>query len=110
MVDASEIEVSVEKSEVTLTGTVQSRDQRRRAEDCVESISGVKHVQNNLRVEQGQGQIQPLSGTTSSMRESGALGSGSQSTRGGAGSQTSTGSGSGKSSGSSGGSSSSGNL
>lgn len=49
-VDATEIEVNVEKGEVTLSGTVQSRDQKRRAEDCVEEISGVKNVQNNLRV------------------------------------------------------------
>jgi hypothetical protein len=35
---------------VTLTGTVTSREQRRRAEDIAESVSGVTHVQNNLRV------------------------------------------------------------
>ena len=37
--------------EITLNGTVASRDQKRRAEDLVEDVSGVKHVQNNLRVE-----------------------------------------------------------
>ena len=41
------------KGEITLTGTVTSRDQKRRAEDVVEDISGVKHVQNNLRVDEG---------------------------------------------------------
>lgn len=51
MVDASEVEVQVSDAEVTLTGTVTSREQRRRAEDCVEDVSGVKHVQNNLRVQ-----------------------------------------------------------
>ncbi|MGE0697709.1 MAG: BON domain-containing protein [Hyphomicrobiaceae bacterium] len=50
MVDASEIEVKVSGGEVTLSGTVKSRDQRRRAEDCAESVSGVGHVQNNVRV------------------------------------------------------------
>lgn len=50
MVDASDVEVSVAKSEVTLSGTVNSREERRRAEDCVERVSGVTHVQNNLRV------------------------------------------------------------
>jgi osmotically-inducible protein OsmY len=50
-VDASEIEIQVAKGEVTLSGSVSSRDQRRAAEDCVENISGVKHVQNNLRVQ-----------------------------------------------------------
>jgi osmotically-inducible protein OsmY len=49
-VDASEIEVTVSGTEVTLTGTVTSREQRRRAEDIAESVSGITHVQNNLRV------------------------------------------------------------
>lgn len=50
LVDASEIEVTVTGQEVTLSGTVPTRSQRRLAEDCAESVSGVKHVQNNLRV------------------------------------------------------------
>ncbi|WP_046863653.1 BON domain-containing protein [Microvirga massiliensis] len=52
-VDASEIDVSVSNREVTLSGTVDSREAKRRAEDCAERISGVTHVQNNLRVNQG---------------------------------------------------------
>ena len=51
-VDASEIEVSVSSCEVTLTGTVDSRDAKRRAEDIAEQVSGVKHIQNNIRVQQ----------------------------------------------------------
>lgn len=54
MVDASEIEVSVQNREVTLTGTVRDRREKRRAEDIAESIPGVAHVQNNLRVGQHQ--------------------------------------------------------
>jgi len=50
-VDASHITVSVSNGEITLDGTVDSRQAKRRAEDCVEHISGVKHVQNNLRVQ-----------------------------------------------------------
>jgi len=50
MVDASDVEVSVAGSEVTLSGTVYTREERRRAEDCAERVSGVTHVQNNLRV------------------------------------------------------------
>ncbi|MET0527884.1 MAG: BON domain-containing protein [Microvirga sp.] len=50
--DASEIEVSVTGREVTLTGTVNSRFEKRHAEDLAESVSGVSHVQNNLRVQQ----------------------------------------------------------
>ncbi len=49
-VDASNITVTVESGEVTLNGTVSERAHKRRAEDIAEDISGVKHVQNNLRV------------------------------------------------------------
>ena len=48
--DATEIECSVDNREVTLSGTVDSRQAKRRAEDLAESVSGVTHVQNNLRV------------------------------------------------------------
>lgn len=51
--DASDIEVSVASSEVTLNGEVANRTAKRRAEDCVESVSGVTNVQNNLRIRQG---------------------------------------------------------
>lgn len=51
-VDASEIEVAVSNREVTLSGTVNSRFEKRHAEDIAESVSGVTHVQNNLRVQQ----------------------------------------------------------
>ncbi|MFC4172280.1 BON domain-containing protein [Microvirga sp. GCM10011540] len=50
--DASEVEVSVSNREVTLTGTVNSRFEKRHAEDLAESVSGVTHVQNNLRIQQ----------------------------------------------------------
>jgi hypothetical protein len=49
--DASEIEVAVQGCEVTLAGTVQSRRDKHRAEHLVEAVSGVRHVQNNLRVQ-----------------------------------------------------------
>lgn len=48
--DARNIQVSVKGGEVTLDGTVDHRSAKRRAEDLVEDISGVGHVQNNLRV------------------------------------------------------------
>ncbi len=54
MIDASEIDVTVSRGEVTLDGTVDSRQEKRAAEDCVERISGIKHVQNNLRVQDRQ--------------------------------------------------------
>ena len=49
-IDASEIDITVSNCEVTLSGTVDDRRAKRRAEDVVETISGVRHVQNNLRV------------------------------------------------------------
>lgn len=49
-VDASNIDVSVEGGEVILTGTVPDRFEKRRAEDISEFVSGVKNVENRLRV------------------------------------------------------------
>ena len=49
-VDASDIEVSVSDRDVTLSGEVDSKHAKRCAEDCAESVSGVEHVQNDLRV------------------------------------------------------------
>lgn len=48
--DATHIEVAVEGGEVTLTGTVSSRQAKRRAEDLAERVSGVDDVQNNIKV------------------------------------------------------------
>lgn len=50
--DASDISIEVRGGEVTLTGTVRTRDQKRRAEDLAESCSGVSEVTNNIRVKQ----------------------------------------------------------
>ena len=49
-VDASNIEVTVSDGEVILSGTVDSREAKRRAEDIAESVSGVKDVTNQLKV------------------------------------------------------------
>ncbi|NTZ43406.1 BON domain-containing protein [Altererythrobacter sp. SALINAS58] len=49
-VDARDIQVTADDGEVTLDGTVDSRRAKRRAEDCVHDMSGVTHVQNNLRI------------------------------------------------------------
>lgn len=54
-VDASEIQADVKDGEVTLTGIVDGRDARRRAEDVAEAVSGVTYVMNNLRVRQPGG-------------------------------------------------------
>ena len=52
--DASDITIQVKQGEVTLIGTVTTRDQKRRAEDLAESISGVREVTNNIRVAREQ--------------------------------------------------------
>lgn len=49
-VDASSIQVSVENGVVTLQGQVTERQMKHRAEDCAEHVSGVKDVENRLRV------------------------------------------------------------
>jgi osmotically-inducible protein OsmY len=72
-VDATDIEVTVSGTEVTLTGTVTAREQRRRAEDIAESVSGVTHVQNNLRVKHPD-QSRSGSGTNTSQDSSGGIG------------------------------------
>lgn len=51
IIDASGIEVEVENNnEVILSGTVTSREEKYRAEDLAESISGVSNVENRLHV------------------------------------------------------------
>lgn len=51
-IDASDIDVTVSSGEVTLTGNVDERSNKRRAEDLAESVSGVKNVENRIRVTQ----------------------------------------------------------
>ncbi|HEX5873939.1 MAG TPA: BON domain-containing protein [Pyrinomonadaceae bacterium] len=53
--DASDVEVTVSNAEVTLTGTVNNRWDKRRAEDVAESVNGVTHVENRIRVKQHSG-------------------------------------------------------
>lgn len=48
--DATDIDVAVANGDVTLTGSVFSRIDKRRAEDLAESVSGVTNVENRLRV------------------------------------------------------------
>jgi osmotically-inducible protein OsmY len=50
-VDASDIEIDVRSSEVTLTGTVPDRWMKRQAEDMVEQVMGVREVMNQIRVQ-----------------------------------------------------------
>lgn len=52
--DASEVNIQVKQGEVTLTGTVRARGDKRRAEDLAEGVSGVREVTNNLRLSRDQ--------------------------------------------------------
>ncbi|GIV96402.1 MAG: transport-associated protein [Herpetosiphonaceae bacterium] len=59
-IDASDIEIRVERGEVTLIGSVDSRENKRRAEDVAESVAGVVDIHNRLRIRQpGQGPQPP---------------------------------------------------
>jgi hypothetical protein len=49
-VDASDIEVHIDKCEVILGGTVQDKYAKRRAADIAEDVRGVRHVENRIRV------------------------------------------------------------
>jgi osmotically-inducible protein OsmY len=53
-IDASDIEVTVVAGEVTLTGTVESRDTMWRAENLAADVLGVKDVHNRLRTRSRQ--------------------------------------------------------
>lgn len=67
-IDASDIEVRVDGSEVILSGRVESREAKRRAEDMVESISGVSNVQNQLKVSRDTSSNTGSTGTSDSTR------------------------------------------
>jgi hypothetical protein len=54
-IDASDIRVEVKDGEVTLSGHVDNREAKHRAERLIEQISGVGHVQNDLRVDPNAG-------------------------------------------------------
>lgn len=62
--DASHVRVTVKDGEVTLEGTVSSRQDKRRAEDLADDVTGAKHVQNNLRVQDGAAQSRLTAGTS----------------------------------------------
>jgi hypothetical protein len=49
-VDAREVEVAVEAGEVTLSGTVASREDKRALEDLADDVYGVEDVHNRIRL------------------------------------------------------------
>jgi osmotically-inducible protein OsmY len=75
--DASEIEIEVKNGEVTLTGTVESRQDKFRAEQIADGIMGVKDVTNSIRVSRGSSSSSSSSGSGSSMEAKGSSSSNS---------------------------------
>ena len=49
-IDASDIEVHLKGGELTLSGSVRTREEKRLTEDLVERVTGVREVNNHLRV------------------------------------------------------------
>ena len=62
------------RAEVTLSGMVDSRAVRRRAEDIAEGVSGVTHVQNNMRVQTATAAVGTSSTTGTTGTEGGTTG------------------------------------
>lgn len=60
-VDASDIEVFVSNGDVTLKGSVTSREQKKAAEAAVENLAGVDDIFNELRVKSAD-HIRPVPG------------------------------------------------
>jgi len=76
-IDATDIDVQVRESEVILSGAVDDRHAKRLAEELVENISGVKDVNNQIRVrrttedrDRGQGLGSGFDTTTGNRGES----------------------------------------
>ena len=55
--DATDVLVSVSDGEVTLSGHVAAREDKRRAERLAEDVAGVKDVQNNVRLRPTEGPL-----------------------------------------------------
>jgi osmotically-inducible protein OsmY len=70
-IDASEIDVTVSNGEVTLTGNVDHRSTKRRAEDLAEAVSGVKNVENRIRVGSTSSMSSGTTGSSGSSMSSG---------------------------------------
>lgn len=58
-IDATDVSVECSDGEVTLSGTVDSRMERRTAEAIADSVPGVKDVHNELQI----GRVQPADST-----------------------------------------------
>jgi len=65
-VDASDVEVRVQNGEITLSGTVSDRNDKRRIEELVENLSGVDDIKNEIRVRRETSSTSSTQGSQSS--------------------------------------------
>jgi hypothetical protein len=80
-VNADAVEVAVSNGEVTLTGFVERRDEKRAIEDLADDVFGVDEVHNHVRVRrEGQPSTQPLPGAGTGTTGTGAAMSARQQT------------------------------
>jgi len=64
-IDASDVDVKVQNGEAILTGTVDSRSTKRMIDDALDGISGLKDIQNNVRINQQSNQTTTQQSQTS---------------------------------------------
>jgi hypothetical protein len=69
-IDIENIEVKVENGRVALSGTVDSRHSKHHIEDMVDSVWGVKDIENGLRVGDSRGGSSGSSGSSGRSSES----------------------------------------
>jgi hypothetical protein len=74
-IDATGLTVNVQGGEVTLEGTVDSKNAKRLAEDVAEDVPGVREVNNRLRVDREFGRSSSRSTRSSGLTEHAASGS-----------------------------------
>jgi hypothetical protein len=86
--DASDIDVKVDVSTVTLSGTVDSRHAKRLAEDLAECITGVTDVNNQLKVQRENERSAESFGSESPRGKTGKEGAARSSTSGGSASKS----------------------
>jgi osmotically-inducible protein OsmY len=85
-IDASDIEVTVNNGEVVLSGTVDSRYDKRLAESIAEDVTGVRNVENRIRVNRdystGEWSYSDTAGHTETGRDTETPATGTSSTSG----------------------------
>jgi hypothetical protein len=82
-IDAEHVEIRVENGEVTLSGFVERREDKRDLEDLADDVFGVEEVQNHLRLRRGEQSRQgtaPTAGVGTGTTGTGAAMSARQST------------------------------